>query len=244
MSRIALGALAVADVAVLAGGWPRWTALGEAVRHPRQAIAVRGLDVAVGQFAGALVWLVAAWLAAALVALTAAALPGVGGRAGAPVARRLLPRALRTVLAGSAGLGVLLAPAAAMARAGSASTGDGSPAPAWPVSPAATTAPGWPIDAPRTAPGSGPPSATGTTTGTAMGTTAPPPAGAVTVRPGDSLWTIAAARLGPSANPARIAAAWPRWFAANRAVIGADPDLVRPGQVLRPPAARPEEDRP
>jgi hypothetical protein len=57
----------------------------------------------------------------------------------------------------------------------------------------------------------------------------------VLVRTGDSLWRIAASRLGPRASVGDVAAAWPRWYAANRARIGPDPDLVRPGQRLRPP---------
>jgi hypothetical protein len=44
-----------------------------------------------------------------------------------------------------------------------------------------------------------------------------------TVRPGDTLWGIA----GP---------AWPRWYAANRRAVGPDPDLIRPGLRLVPPA--------
>ncbi len=58
----------------------------------------------------------------------------------------------------------------------------------------------------------------------------------VTVLPGDSLWRIAARDLG-EASDAQIAAAWPRWYAANRAVIGPDPDLIHPGQVLTRPDA-------
>jgi nucleoid-associated protein YgaU len=57
------------------------------------------------------------------------------------------------------------------------------------------------------------------------------------VRPGDSLWLIAAHRLGPTATDADVAVTWPRWYAANRAVIGADPDLIRPGQLLSAPHA-------
>lgn len=57
------------------------------------------------------------------------------------------------------------------------------------------------------------------------------------VRPGDSLWSIAAAELGPDATDTRIAARWPRWYAANRHSIGADPDLIHPGQRLRTPPA-------
>lgn len=65
---------------------------------------------------------------------------------------------------------------------------------------------------------------------------------AVTVVPGDSLWLIAAHRLSPSATRAEIAAAWPQWYAANRAVIGPDPDHIEPGQQLNtPPAVLPDQ---
>lgn len=57
----------------------------------------------------------------------------------------------------------------------------------------------------------------------------------VTVRRGDSLWSIAARHLGPSATDAEIAHEWPRWYAANAALIGDDPDLIYPGQQLLPP---------
>jgi nucleoid-associated protein YgaU len=58
---------------------------------------------------------------------------------------------------------------------------------------------------------------------------------AVQVRPGDSLWLIAARALGPVATQQQIATTWPRWWRANRAVIGADPDLIHPGAVLHSP---------
>ncbi len=57
----------------------------------------------------------------------------------------------------------------------------------------------------------------------------------VTVRPGDSLWSIAATDLGV-ATAAGIASEWPRWYAENSATIGNDPDQIRPGQVLVAPA--------
>lgn len=57
----------------------------------------------------------------------------------------------------------------------------------------------------------------------------------VVVRRGDSLWRIAARHLGPQATEAQVAAAWPRWYAANRAVVGPDPNLLLPGQRLMPP---------
>ncbi|MDQ0820202.1 hypothetical protein QFZ79_002496 [Arthrobacter sp. V4I6] len=59
----------------------------------------------------------------------------------------------------------------------------------------------------------------------------------VTVRAGDSLWSLAAARLGPLASDVDIAREWPRLYQANRAVIGESPHLLRPGQVLIHPAS-------
>jgi nucleoid-associated protein YgaU len=57
----------------------------------------------------------------------------------------------------------------------------------------------------------------------------------VLVRPGDTLWAIAARELGPGATAAQVAAEWPRWHAANLHRIGPDPDLIVPGWHLRPP---------
>lgn len=57
----------------------------------------------------------------------------------------------------------------------------------------------------------------------------------VVVRPGDSLWAIAAARLPPDASDADITRAWQHLHAVNRAVVGADPDLIHPAQRLRLP---------
>jgi nucleoid-associated protein YgaU len=59
----------------------------------------------------------------------------------------------------------------------------------------------------------------------------------VVVRPGDSLWSIAAGRLTPDAPPAQIAALVGRLYAANRAVIGTNPDLILPGMSLIAPEA-------
>lgn len=57
----------------------------------------------------------------------------------------------------------------------------------------------------------------------------------VHVRPGDSLWAIAARTLGPRASAADVTSYWHRMHALNDATIGADPDLLRPGQELRLP---------
>lgn len=62
----------------------------------------------------------------------------------------------------------------------------------------------------------------------------------VRVRPGDSLWSIAAALLPPGASPADVDRAWRRVAAANADVLGTDPDLIFPGTLLRvPPLDRP-----
>jgi len=58
----------------------------------------------------------------------------------------------------------------------------------------------------------------------------------VEVKPGDTLWSLAARELGPHASELDIALAWPQWFELNRNVIGRDPDLLLPGTVLTVPA--------
>jgi resuscitation-promoting factor RpfA len=52
---------------------------------------------------------------------------------------------------------------------------------------------------------------------------------------GESLWTIAAEHLPPGAPSARVDRAWRALYDANRPRLGDDPDLIRPGTVLRLP---------
>ncbi|GAA4732764.1 LysM peptidoglycan-binding domain-containing protein [Nocardioides endophyticus] len=54
----------------------------------------------------------------------------------------------------------------------------------------------------------------------------------VVVAPGDTLWAIAARSLGPDASTSEIDVRWRRLYDLNRAVIGPDPDLIRPAQRL------------
>lgn len=61
----------------------------------------------------------------------------------------------------------------------------------------------------------------------------------VVVRPGDSLWAIAARNLAVDATVEEISAAWPRWYAANRQLIGPDPDRLDVGMVLEAPRTAP-----
>ena len=55
-----------------------------------------------------------------------------------------------------------------------------------------------------------------------------------TVREGDELWSIAARALRTD-DPGRIARYWPRIHRANREVIGPNPRVIFPGQVLELP---------
>ncbi len=64
---------------------------------------------------------------------------------------------------------------------------------------------------------------------------ASPDRGEVVVKRGDSLWSIAARQLGPMASDVDIALHWPKWHTTNRNVIGDDPGLLIPGQILQPP---------
>lgn len=80
-----------------------------------------------------------------------------------------------------------------------------------------------------------------------VGTSAPAPVHAapaprptaVTVAPGDSLWSLARHRLGPDAEDARVALLVDRTHRLNRAVVGPDPSLIHPGQRLRLPDPHP-----
>lgn len=63
----------------------------------------------------------------------------------------------------------------------------------------------------------------------------------VVVSPGDSLWSISESRLGKSATLPRIAAGVDQIYLLNREQIGADPDLISPGQELvLPPSLKTE----
>ena len=57
----------------------------------------------------------------------------------------------------------------------------------------------------------------------------------VVVRPGDSLWSITADLLPAGAPDRAIDAGWRALHAANRVLLGPDPDLVRPGTRLALP---------
>ncbi len=203
---------------------------------------------------------VATWLWLGLLLALLGHLPGRVGDWCREIAERTTPAVVRrcaAVVVG-AGLAGALAPGTATADGRTADTPaavalNPSFAPTVPYAAAVPVAHGpSPAFAPTTGAEQGPdrtaPPAPGWTPSrppvrsqpsTALLSTAPAPdeqAGTV-VRRGDTLWGIVRAHLGPDATDAEVAAEWPRWHEANRAVIGADPDRLLPGQVLHAPAA-------
>lgn len=220
--------LAGVDGAVLVAGRDALPRLVHGLAGPSTWVDRVGADHAAATFAAAALWCVAVWVAIGLLSAVAGALPGAAGRSADRLARLVLPITIYRLVAGAAGLGVLLAPAAAGATPPTPSSS--APAPSWP-SDAPLPAPSWPTTAP--------PHHQATHDAPARARrSAPHP---VVVQSGDTLWSIAADHLPRDARPAQIARAWPRWYGANRAVIGDDPDLIHPGQVLHVPT--PEEHR-
>lgn len=199
------------------------------LRHPHAWVARAGADEAAAQLAQLLVWCLLAALLAGLVlasALAAAAnLPGSAGAAAGHLTRLVLPAIVRRVLGvGVVGVGVsatlafAVAPAAHATAPGTGQDASGRaaagavrvlPAPALPGHQAAELAavPSVPVvaDARR-----------------------------YVVRPGDSLWQVAQ-RCHPTATAGALSALWPAWYAANRELVGPDPDVLRPGQTLQVP---------
>jgi resuscitation-promoting factor RpfA len=180
------------------------------------------------------------WLGASALLCVLGRLPGQAGRLCAVLSRRVAPGVVRTAVVAILG-GTLVA--------GSAAAASASPRPSPQPASTALPSPGWvgPTAPPAVASITPHPVLPGLPAPT------PPPADVqlvsavpasgrvadadVVVRRGDTLWAIAARHLPGEASTEQIARSWPRWYAANRQVIGPDPDLIRPGQVLRPPAA-------
>jgi nucleoid-associated protein YgaU len=70
------------------------------------------------------------------------------------------------------------------------------------------------------------------------GSTPAVPRQRVEVQPGDSLWRLAEQRSRAATSDAGIARLVARTYRTNRHIIGADPDLIRPGQRLQVPRPR------
>jgi nucleoid-associated protein YgaU len=166
------------------------------------------LSAWLGGMAGSALLLLGAWVAVGVLTVRLVRLPGTVGVAARLVLRVALPRALRVAVLAAVGAQALTAPALAADR---------TPAVTRPVTSASAVAAV--AEAPSPAPAAGSPSRAH-----------------VTVVPGDTLWSIAAQHLAGPAPDRSVAAAWPRWYAANRSVIGPDPDLLAVGLVLEAPA--------
>lgn len=242
-----LGADALMAVAILGlGAFLAWSGAGLGRRL--QASAARGQSLSFEDHLGVaanttgliiVVW----WALTFAIAMVAALLERQGSSGAAAVAGKFSPAFMRRLALAAVGLQLVTAP---LAHAG---TGPAAPEVAPPPAISAAWLPTGEVPSPPpTVPGTVPP---------ALGldphwTPAPPavdpgplaprqfrsPAesqASITVRAGDSLWSICAAELGPLASDLDIALAWPRLYQANRAVIGTDPGLLLPGQVLRLP---------
>jgi hypothetical protein len=173
---------------------------------------------------GTLVTLVLAGWVVAIALLVAA---GASSR----VVGLITPRLLRHALLAGAASALVLGPAHAERGAGTDTglrhTVSGLPLPDRPDTspPRARTTPNEPIPAAEPAEPVAP-------------LPVAEPSDAVVVRPGDTLWAIAARSLPRDASDAQIAAATRAWHDANRQVVGPDPHLIFPAQRLVPPTGK------
>ena len=197
------------------------------------------------------------WLALALFASVVSALADRAGPALEGTVRlvlvtdRLSPVLLRRLIAGLLGAGLVVGAGTAASASVSESTsvsvsafGSAGRPSAASTAAGRTLDPGWvPTGVTPTAPTT-PPRADPTGPATQVEAAALPGprlrvplADETVVRRGDTLWSLASRSLGPDAGAAEIAAEWPRWYGANRRVIGSNPDHLEPGQRLRHPTA-------
>src|SRR5436309_880792 len=97
-----IGGLVLVDATVLVLAWPDVRTTTRGLAGPHAWTARVGADAAVASLAGAVLWLVAAWLSLGLLTATAAVLPGAAGRITRVMSRVLLPRAVLRLVAGTA----------------------------------------------------------------------------------------------------------------------------------------------
>jgi nucleoid-associated protein YgaU len=187
---------------------------------------MQGPDALISSAAGLLAWMVWAWGALGLALTAASALPGLVGTAARLALRAALPVGARRGAAVLLGIGLgLTAPVAGsvlptLAPTASAADSTTADVPDWPVpAPVAAPVPDWPA-------------------GAATPAEKPPTADRVVVR-GDCLWHIAAdfllGQLGRLPSDREVGVAVDAWWRTNADVIGPDPDLLIPGQLLRAP---------
>jgi hypothetical protein len=216
----ALAALALAPAVAAVAGTP--AAALRALHGPsRDALGT-------GPLLGALTllaWALTGWLAAVVAVSLGQRLPGLVGYGAQRCLTCLAPASVRALVRTATGVAV----AGTVLLSGTAAHADSLdwPTTAGPVATAAATPAPLPAD-PHLAPRHPQPQHPAAPAHVVDAT-------AVVVQPGDCLWHLAATALGPEATPRQIATAWPSWWSANRAVIGEDPNLLRPGTTLLPP---------
>jgi hypothetical protein len=217
---------------VLAALTPGPQQLAAILSAPQRTADTLGPDVLVLALAGVLSWVVWAWGALGLALTACSAVPGLVGAASRALLQVLLPAGARHSAAVLLGLAVGVAAPLfpALPAVGTPTPAAAAPAvdpvPDWPAAPdAARPVTDWPTRSATAAAVPDWPSADGPTH--------------VVVR-GDCLWHLAESGLATgSAHPtdAEIADAVGAWWRTNADVIGPDPDLLLPGEVLRPPAS-------
>lgn len=205
--------------------------------------ALVGLSAAALGFSLVLAWTVATALATLAVLAERHRWDRLG-----TLCRRCSPAVLRRAAATVLGLQLLTAPAASAGDAPSPFWGghDGATVPGAPT----TTSAGESERSPSPARAHTPAPAAGASmpglpqrppdASARREPTRPSPAqrtvdGALTVVRGDTLWSLAAAHLGPGATDEQIACAWPVWYELNRHVLPDGPHLLLPGQQLMVP---------
>lgn len=203
----------------------------------QRAVDAAGAEPLLLAGVAALAWAAWLWGALGLLLTALSALPGITGALARALARRVLPAGARRAAALALGVGLVTggpalaacvpspgAPPPTLVAAAESSAAPAGPVPDWPATPATPATPVPAADPPPPVPDW------------------PAPAeGEHVVLRGECLWTVAAAdlarRTGRTPTDGEVAAAVVRWWHANAAVIGPDPDVLLPGQVLRPPPA-------
>jgi hypothetical protein len=230
-----------AIAAALAALTPPFAELTGSLTAAQRTVDTQGADVLIASAAALLAWAVWAWGALGLALTAASALPGVAGGAARLALQVTLPAGARRGAALLLGLGLgvagpLLASAVPQFAPTASAAAAAERVPDWPApGPAATPVPDWPTGAAPTGPA---PTGEAPAAPSTAPTTAPASDSRVVVR-GDCLWHIAAdsllGQLGRLPSDGEVAAAVQAWWSTNADVIGPDPDLLVPGQVLRPP---------
>jgi hypothetical protein len=202
---------------------PGLSELAGALTSAQRTADTLGPDAVVVALAGLLAWTVWAWGTVGLLLTAGSALPGLLGAVSRGVLQVVVPAGARRGAAVLLGIGVGVAAPLLPVLPGVGSPAVATAAPAGPV-------PDWPTATPTAGPVPDWPAAGRLT--------------AHVVERGDCLWHLAEddvqADRGRPPTDREIATAVDAWWTANADVIGPDPDLLFPGQVLQPPTP-PEE---